>query len=265
MKGQVALITGASSGIGWAAAHAFAAEGMRLVLAARRQRELDALARTLPTEALAVAWDVADTAKAGKLVALAVERFGRLDTLVNNAGVMATRAFHEQDLSEVERVMRVNYLGAAALTQAALPAMLAQGRGHIVNVASLAGVMGMPFMAAYAASKWALVGLTESLRREYYGTGVTFTAFCPGSVDTPMVVDSLQDPELGRLARPKTAEQVARKLVKAVRERSPEVIYGDAPGFLVKIGKFIPGAVDWALHHTYARAHPLGHRRRPRR
>ena len=240
---RVVLITGASSGIGAAAVRAFEKEGATVVAAARRGP---------------LKWDVAETSRAPELIEMIVREHGRLDVLVNNAGVMATARFHEQDFSELETVMRVNYLGAAALTRAAVPAMLKQGAGHVVNVASMAGMMGFPYMAAYCASKWALVGLTEALRREYYGTGVTFTALCPGSVDTPMAAKSLADEKLGRLARPKTAEQVAARILDAADSKPGEILFGDAPGFLLKIAKFAPELTDWLVHHTYKKAHPLG-------
>jgi short-subunit dehydrogenase len=136
--------------------------------------------------------------------------------------------------------------------------MLKQKEGHVVNVASIAGLLGMPFMAAYAASKSALVGLTDSLRREYYGTGVTFTVVCPGSVDTPMAANSLKDERLGKLARPKSAEQMARKIAMCCANPRPRLIYGDVPGPMIHFAHWAPRLADWILHHTYGKAHPLG-------
>lgn len=260
LEGKVALITGASSGIGWAAAEAFAAEGACLALAARRQDKLEELGGKLKGRAQLLAFDVSETEKAGQLIKKVVDRWGRLDLLINNAGVMSTARFHEQSLGEMEAVMKTNYLGSAALAQAAIRVMLRQGSGHIVNVASMAGLMGLPYMAAYSASKHAVAGLTESLRREYYGTGLTLTLLCPGSVDTAMSADSLKDEELGRLARPKTAAQVAEQIVASCVHRSEELIYGDAPGLLLKLSKLAPGLSDWLVHKTYQKAHPLNRR-----
>lgn len=253
LKGRVVLLTGASSGIGWAAARAFAAEGAALALLARRADKLEELAASLKTETFLVPGDVSQTEHAQKRVDAVVSRFGRVDVLVNNAGVTAFRMFAEQDLAEMEDILRVNYLGSAALIRAALPGMLARKDGHVVNVASIAGLFGMPQMAAYSASKFALVGLTEALRREHLGTGVHFTSFCPGSVTTPMTERVLADPKIGGAARPKTPEQVAEKLVRALLTRPTEVVYGEAPGGLVHLSRFVPRFADWCVDQALKR------------
>lgn len=258
LKGKTVLLTGASSGIGWATALELSRRGCRLALAARRKDKLEELAGLLPEGTLTIPWDVSDIGRAPELIAQVEGRFGRLDVLINNAGIMSTKHFHEQDMSEVESVLQTNFFGAAALTRAALPHMLARQDGHIVNIASMAGVLGFPFMAAYAASKFALVGLTESLRREYRGTGVALSVFCPGSVLTAMTAASLADEKLGALARPKTLEQMARRIADCCAERSPEVLYGDAPGLLLRFGQWFPRLTDRLIHLTYTRAHPLG-------
>ncbi len=257
MRDQVVVVTGASSGIGWAAAEAFARRGARLALVARRGDKLMELAARLPGEPQVLPWDVGDWKRAPELIAKVLERWGRLDVLVNNAGVMKQARFHEETPERVEEVCRVNYVGAAALIRAALVPMRAQGRGHVLNVASINGLLGFPYTASYSASKFALVGLTESLRREYYGTGVTFTSFCPGTVRTPMTEDLLADPELGKLARPKTAAQAGERIVRACERREAEVVYGDVPGFLVGVGRALPRLTDWVVHQVVKRTHPL--------
>jgi uncharacterized protein len=260
LRDKVVLLTGASSGIGWETAKAFASRGAKLALAARREDKLRELSGLIggAVETLVIPCDVSQPSQGREAVARTVALFGKHDVLVNNAGIMATRRFHQQDLEEIESVMRTNYTGAAALIQAALPGMLTAKSGHVVNVASMAGVMGLPYMAAYCASKHALVGLTESLRREYRGTGVTFSAVCPGSVDTPMASDNLKDEKLGKLARPKTAAQVGALIAETCLTRDAEVLYGDAPGFLLRLTKLMPGLSDWALDIAYRRRHPLG-------
>lgn len=260
LTGQVVLITGASSGIGWAAALEMSRFQPRLALAARRVDKLQELTEAIEpsgVEVLTVPCDVSDTEQCRKAVSAVIARWGRLDILINNAGISTTSSFHRQDLSEIESVMRTNYLGAAAMIHAALPHMLKRKRGHILNVASIAGIVGVPYLAAYGASKFALVGLTESLRREYYGTGVTFTALCPGTVDTPMAREALEDKKLARITRPKTARQVALKIISCCLERTPVLIYGDAPGLFFRLSHFFPRLFDWIFHQVVRRVHPL--------
>jgi short-subunit dehydrogenase len=237
---------------------ALARRGARLALLARRRERLEELARLVGGEPLLLEADVAADGAASRAVEAVVARFGRIDTLINNAGVMATARFHEQPLEEVERVARVNYLAPAALCREALRAMLAQGGGHIVNVASMAGLFAMPYMASYAASKHALAGLTEALRREYRGTGVTLTLVCPGSVETPMTAGLLADPGLRRLAWSTPVAAMAARIADCCEDRRPELVYGEAPGFLVKLAKLFPRTVDWAVERVYGRSHPLG-------
>lgn len=257
---RIVLLTGASSGIGWATALELARHRPRIALAARRVdklKELAALVEKAEAEALVIPCDVSDPAQGRKAVETVMERWGAVDYLINNAGIMATERFHTQHLAELESLMRTNYLGAASLIQTVLPHMLHRGTGHVLNVASVAGLMGFPYMAGYCASKFALVGLTEALRREYYGTGVTFAVMCPGTVDTPMAAASIQDEKLARLIRPKSAEQVAKAIAACLLKKSPEVIYGDAPGVLFRLLKFAPKTADWLTHQVVKRFHPL--------
>lgn len=260
LEDKVMILTGASSGIGWATALELAPYRPRLILVARRDDKLKELARRIKdsaAEVRAYKCDVSDLRQGKQLIAEVLKRWGRIDILINNAGIMATRRFEKQSMAEVESVMRTNYLGAVNLVREALPAMLTQGRGHIINVASMAGMMGLPYMASYCASKFALVGFTEALRREYYGTGVTFTAYCPGSVDTPMTSETLKDVRLRKLTRAKTAGQAAKKLISCALKPRPELIYGEAPGFLLKLLRLAPGATDWLTHQVYKRVHPM--------
>ncbi len=257
---KIILLTGASSGIGWATALELARHRPRLALAARRTdklKELAALVEKSEAEAMVISCDVSDPAQGRKAVEQVLERWGAVDYLINNAGIMATEHFHDQHLAELEALMRTNFLGAAALIQTVLPHMLHRGTGHVLNVASIAGLMGLPYMAGYCASKFALVGLTEALRREYYRTGVTFTVMCPGSVDTPMAAASINDEKLAGLIRPKSAEQVAKAITACLLKKTPELIYGDAPGFLFRLLKFAPKTTDWITHQVVKRFHPL--------
>lgn len=262
LQEKVVLVTGASSGIGWATALAFAKRGSKLVLAARRAdklRELAHLVRERGGAALEVPCDVRDAKEAKAAVEAAIVRWGRIDILINNAGILQSKPFQEQDLAIMEDIFKTNVLGSIYILHAALPHMLRQKDGHVVNVASVAGLLGIPNMAVYCSSKFALIGLTESLRRELYGTGVTLTALCPGVVDTPMAAQAVKNPKRLRPIKPKTAEQIAEKIVWATEHRVPEIVYGEAPGSVIKLAKLFPRFMDRAVHHAYVRFGPNRH------
>lgn len=186
-RGRVAVITGASSGIGRQLARDFAGRGASLVIAARRGDLLQATrdectAAGVPVEAMV--GDVADRAFVASLAERAVARFGRLDVVVNNAGVSKHKQIFHVTPDEVDHVLRVNFLAAAHLTLAALPAMLRRGEGWIVNVSSAAGKLPPPRETVYAASKFALNGWTEGLWLDLQGTGVHAAVVNVGPIDT---------------------------------------------------------------------------------
>jgi short-subunit dehydrogenase len=187
---QVIIITGASDGIGAEIARQLARSrgaDLALVLAARNGAMLDAVAAecmALGAQALAVPTDVSDQAQCLRLVAAAVQRYGRIDALVNNAGRSGHALFEDvQDLGWYEEMMRINLWGSVWCTHAALP-WLKQSRGCVVAVASLAGLVGVPGRTAYSASKFAMSGFFEALRAEMKGSGVGVTTAYPGVVDT---------------------------------------------------------------------------------
>jgi len=189
IDGRVALVTGASSGIGEATALALAARGVRVALAARRRDRLDALAARIVKaggEAQVVVADFADEAQAGRAVHETEARFGRLDILVNNAGVMYLEPVETADLGRWRQMLEVNVLGLIAATQAALPGMRQRRDGHIVNISSTAGRTGNPGGAAYSATKYGVVGFSEALRKEVYKDNIRVTVIEPGIVETEL-------------------------------------------------------------------------------
>lgn len=223
-KEQVAIVTGASSGIGEAVARLLCARGARVVLAARRKEKLDFLSQEL-NGCLSVATDVTQEPSVKNLVAQTVERFGRIDILINNAGALLYKPMTECSLHEIRQVMETNFFGAALCARAVIPIMKKQKSGTIVNVASIAGRIGLPHLGYYGASKFALVGFSETLRQELAPDGIFVCTVCPGTVYTPMTKEIVD----GARARGKkliliSAETVAQKILIAVEKKSPEII-----------------------------------------
>jgi short-subunit dehydrogenase len=187
VKDRVAIVTGASSGIGEATARRLACRGMRVTLAARRGEILDRLVAQIAARggnALAVPTDVREPGDLEHLVQATLERWGRVDVLVNNAGLSYDTLLARFDPDRLREEIAVNLVGMIECARAVLPAMYAQRSGHIVNVASIAGLVGLPTGSVYSATKFGMVGFSEALGREVRRKGVRVTAFCPGFVAT---------------------------------------------------------------------------------
>jgi NADP-dependent 3-hydroxy acid dehydrogenase YdfG len=189
LDGRIALVTGASSGIGEATAIALAQAGARVAIAARRVDRLQALAerlRPLGAEPLVLEADLLDEHVAQRIVRDTERHFGQLDILVNNAGVMYLEPVAEADLGRWRRMLELNVLSLIASTQAALAGMRARRDGHIVNIASTAGRIANPNAAAYSATKFGVVAFSEALRREIYADNIRVSVIEPGVVQTEL-------------------------------------------------------------------------------
>ena len=204
-SGRNVIVTGASSGIGRDIAETFASMGARVTLLARREKMLDELAQKIRSEggtALPIMCDVTSESDVRRSIDHANRVHGNVDILINNAGVSIPSKIAEMNAADLRRMMDVNFFGTVYATQAALPTMLKAGRGNIVNVASLAGRRGVSPLGGYCATKFAVVGFTEALRVELFGTGVSASLVMPGLIDTPMIKEFEGSPIPSGVAMP---------------------------------------------------------------
>ncbi|MFQ5847648.1 MAG: SDR family oxidoreductase [Candidatus Methylomirabilales bacterium] len=252
LAGQVVIVTGASSGIGRETALLFARGKARLALAARRKERLETLENEihgLGSEAVSLPTDVARQDDVEAMVHRALERFGRVDVLVNNAGSGLFASVEETSPEDMEAILRVNFLGAFYGIRAALPIMQRQGSGHIINIASIIGKRGVPLYGAYCASKFALVGLSESLRLELHQSSIAVSVICPVGTATEFF-DTAKDPR-GRKLGPKppiqTPTHVARAIIRCTTSPRPEVIVYPPARLLVVLNALSPRLGDWIM------------------
>ncbi|MBI3303002.1 MAG: SDR family oxidoreductase [Deltaproteobacteria bacterium] len=222
---QVAIITGAGSGIGRATALALAQAGVRVALAARTRQNLEVVAHDVTTHggtALVVPTDVGDESQVEHLVALTHKRFGRLDILVTSAGGASFGPLIESRTEDWDAMMTINLRGAYLCCKHALKVMLPQGRGHILNVLSIASQTALPGSAGYTASKFGALGLTKVMAAEVRAQGIKVTAVIPGAVDTPLWDKSGGDLDRGKMLSP---ADVAAAMLSVITQ--PPSIYTD--------------------------------------
>ena len=261
LTGKVAIITGASSGIGEATAYRLAREGMHLTLLARRQERLNRVAETIGNQpslggetrerVLVYPADVRDRDALHQMVEMTLEKWGRVDILVNNAGFGYRSPVVDMDPLRLREILDVNVLAVIESTQAVLPVMIKQSSGHIINMASLAGFIGLPKSSAYSTTKYAVVGFTDGLYREVKRYGIRVTAFCPGFVATEFSprLKKIQDrqPDAPRLPGVMSSSYVAERIVRVIRRPRRRVTLPPGWWLAVWIGQNFPFLADYAL------------------
>lgn len=239
-KGKTVVITGASSGIGAASCIEFAKKGANLALVARRKEKLEELEKTLAKfdiNTLVCECDVSDKAQVQKMSYSVMEKFGRVDVLVNNAGFAIYGAISDLTIEEIESQMKTNYFGMIYCIKNFLPKMLEQKSGHIVNVASVAASFGLPGIASYCASKFAMLGFSEGLKHELKGTGIGITVVSPIMVRTSFF-DHHSFKHMPKYSPTSlSAKTVAKAIVSAANSSRLEII----------VPSVVRGAV-WAKH-----------------
>ncbi len=256
-EGRWVWITGASSGIGEATAKAFAKEGAKLVLSARRREELERVAASLGgAEVVIEPLDQGELDTIEPVVERVLARTAGVDVMVHNAGVSQRARAIDTKVSVDERIMRVNYLGPVALTKALLPSMVRRKRGQFVVVSSLVGAIGSPLRSGYSASKHALHGFFESLRAEHHDDGLRVTIVCPGFVRTEVSRNALtgDGSRLGTMDeatdRGISAEQCAKELVEATAREREEVLVGGRERLGVYLRRYAPSVFSMVIRRA---------------
>jgi NAD(P)-dependent dehydrogenase (short-subunit alcohol dehydrogenase family) len=245
LRDRVALVTGAGGGIGAATAARLAAAGAVVVLADVDERALERVALPPGATALRVPLDVRDAGQWRRAVDQVTATYGRLDVLVNNAGVIEPGPVDALPVAEIERQLDVNLLGTILGCREALRVMRPRGAGRIVNIASMGAIIPMPWEAAYCASKYGVRGFTFALHAELRGSGVGVCAVCLDSVDTGQLRHELAFPEaaLSFADAALSAAVAARAVVRAIGTRKPEMLVPPARGLLARIAMAFPRLV----------------------
>ena len=250
LAGAVVAVTGASRGIGAAVAKAAAAKGARVGLIARSSADLDGVLGTLGTDGVAVTADVADRQATIDAIAQVETALGPVDVLVANAGIGAYGPFVDLSYEELERVVQINVLGTMYAIRAVLPGMVARRRGHVVTIGSIAGRIGSPFEAAYSATKFAGVGLTEALAVEVAPYGVAVSLVNPGVVATDFG-EARGHPYDRDRPKPISADEVAASVVAAIQGDAAESYVPRSFRAAVVTRHLVPPLFRWGTARTF--------------
>ncbi len=259
LRDRTAIVTGASTGIGWETARLLARAGANVVLASRNAEALDQVAQELQPyrgRSLAVPTDVTDGQAVEAMVSRAAEEFGSVDILVNNAGLGLYAYLAEGSMENVRRLFEVNVFGALNCIRAVTPYMKQQRRGQIINVSSVAGKIAAPYEGAYAATKFALTAISDAVRLELLDHGIKVITVYPGPIETPFRANALKEiepPSASRIVRRIPPVRVAEAIVKAARDERPEVYVTWFDRVAVTLKGISPRFIDWGMRRFYMR------------
>ena len=253
LRNSVAILTGASRGIGVVLAEHLARKGVNLALAARSEADLEKTAervRVYGVRAITVPTDVQNNADLQNLVDRTTAELGPIDLLINNAGIESYSRFHESDPKKIEDILRTNVIAVELLTRFALPGMVKRRKGHVVNISSAAGKTAVPYNTVYSSSKHALVGFSWSLREELKPLGIGVSVVCPGFVsDTGMAFSWMKGTKAPKVAGMVAPDKVAEVTIEAIEKDKAEVIVSGGLGKIVDVFH----AISPALTTTIAR------------
>ncbi len=249
-QGKVVWVTGASSGIGEAMVKEFAKEGAKVVLSARNEAELQRVkqeAGLSDDTSFILLLDLIEHDKTTQKVEAVLNKFGRIDYLINNGGVSQRSFVIDTDFEVDKKLIDINLLGTIALTKAVLPVMVKQQGGHIATITSLTGKFGTPKRSAYAASKHGLHGFFDCLRAEQYKDNIKVTLVCPGFIKTKVSINALtgdgtkqgtMDDATGKGTSP---ENCAKGIIKGIKQEKEEILVGKREVYAVLVKRFFPG------------------------
>ena len=261
MKGKVVIITGGSSGIGKACAFAFGRAGAKVVITGRDAKKLEEVSdglSNLGVENLTLIADVSKEENSELLAAQTIQRFGRIDILINNAGISMRALFEDLEMKVFKKVMDINFYGTVFATKYCLPHIL-ESKGSIVGVSSINGYRGTPARTAYTASKYAMQGFLESLRTEVMNRGVHVLVACPGFTSSnirnaALVADgSVQGESPREEDKMMSAEEVADEILKAIKKRKRDIVLTTQGKLAVFLNKWAPALMDKIVYNHMAK------------
>lgn len=261
MKGKVVLITGGSSGIGKACACAFGKEGAKIVITGRNKEKLEEAKNALQSSGIncvAIEADVSSKTDCIAMVDKTLDSFGRLDVLINNAGISMRALFEEAEVEVIEKVMQINFFGTVYATKAALPEII-KNKGSIVGISSIAGYRGLPARTGYCSSKFAMQGFLESLRVELLKKGVHILVAAPGFTASNIRNTALSKDGSAQKESPlneqkiMSAEEVADYILKAVKKKKRDLILTSQGKLTVFMNKWFPKFMDKMVFNHFAK------------
>ncbi|GAA0892463.1 SDR family oxidoreductase [Fulvivirga kasyanovii] len=261
MKNKVVVITGGSSGIGKALAEVFGKNGSKIMITGRKQQALDQAVKELQNQGIEVIGFQSDVSKEEdnrKMAEEAIQHYGKIDILINNAGISMRALFEDVDLNVVKQVMDINFYGVLYATKYCLPSIL-ENKGSVVGVSSIAGYRGLPGRTGYSASKFALQGFLEVLRTEMLKKGVHVLTACPGFTasnirKSSLTADGSQQGESPRKEeKMMTAEECAQHIYKATKKRKKHLILTAQGKITVFLNKWFPGMMDKMVYNVMAK------------